>query len=295
MSTEKTGNTEEKKKETSKAAPSVAKPKPATPSNQPVQISKVKAKLHLILQATKNFEDTDPDRISLLINGEEKIAHVFDPFDNVAVVPKDTHLSSKPESIPGYFRLTLIPALKLLSEFNSNAENGLLKVGGLKDTESFYKELALALARKLDAVLPGVSGFVTKAISVNAPGTLSEFQWTIDIYVVYTYRGALVEDVIPHIETVNNLVNGVNTKGKPSKTGAIPNTGLTLSVAVGIQEAYTLATSSVDLSDYEYSTTLGESLYTPQAKTLRKTLFGANPYSPDEINPVLIFTKEVDK
>ncbi len=292
MSTQEKALSAESKKVNDAKAPAKEAAKTPTAASQPVYISKVKANFHLIIQPTKIFEATDPDRVTLLLDGEEKEAHVFDPFDIVSVVPKNINLNPQPEKIAGFFRLTLFPALNLISEFNQNAVNGLLKIGTAKETETFYKELAVALSKKVDAVMPSVSGYLSKSVQVSkAADNSASFDWNIDIFAFYRYRGALVEDVVPHVTTIINAVHGLKSNGKPAKNPALPNTGLTISIAVDAQEAHTLATG-VDLSNFEYSTSFGSSLYTPTTKALRKTLFGASPYNAEEVIPLLIFTKE---
>jgi len=281
-------STENQKPKEETVVKTVVKPKAAPQSEGPVQISSLKARFHLVLQPTKKFEETDPDRVSITTGDVETLVHVFDPFDNVKVVPKNTTLSSKPEEIPGFFRMTLLPALRFLSEFNQVAMNGLYKVGTVKETEAMYKSLASSLLKKVDTVIPNVHGFFNKTVALTKPSNDGDVDWIIDIYAFYKYKGALVEDVLSKVETVLNTVAGVSSSGKPKKNGPINNSGLTLSVAVSIDEAYML-TGVQGLSDMKFTNSVTGSEYLPATKANRKLISYSDT---EDIVPLMLFTKE---
>ncbi len=255
-----------------------------------LQMTKVKAALHLIIQPTKLFEQTDPDRVVILSNNTEMVVHVMDPFDNVTVLsPSTANPSSK---IPGFFRACLFPALRVIREFNTSMEAGVMRIGTAKETDQLYKDMAFALLNKVEAVMPSVSNLFQKTVMVNKAGEGdASFTWTIDIYAYYKYKGAMVEDVVPHVNTILGAVNGVDTKGKPLKGGPLTDTGLTLSLAVDPAEGYMLAFPEVDLTQFKFSSTLGDSDFCPATKTGKTALFGAKN---DQPLPLMLFTKVVE-
>lgn len=273
--------TETTKGETTAVAPKAAPAK--------LQMTKVKAALHLIIQPTKLFDETDPDRVVILSNNNEMTVHVMDPFDNVSVV---TASASKPsDKIPGFFRACLFPALRVVREFNTSMDAGVMRIGSAKETDQLYKDMAFALLNKVEAVMPSVSNLFQKTVMVNkVEDGDSSFTWTIDIYAYYRYKGAVVEDVVPHVNTILNAVHGVDSKGKELKGGPLTDTGLTLSVAVDPAEGYMLAFPEVDMAEFKFSTTMGDSDFCPATKTGKISLFGAKN---DQPSPLMLFSKVV--
>ncbi len=262
-------------------APQVA-PTPAR-----MQLTQVKAAFHLIIQPTKLFEDTDPDRVTLFLDGREALVHVMNPFDSVKVVTPDA--ANPMVEVPGYLRACLVPALRVVSDFNSAADAGIMRIGTAKETDQLYKDMAFQLLNKVEAVMPDVSNLFTKQVAIRkTEQSNASFTWTIDVYAFYQYKGAVVEDVTPYFSVIQNLVDGVSGKGKPSKAGPIPNTNLTLSLAVDMNEGFMLAAPSTDLSALTFSTTQGESPVMPNTKVGKSALFGSRGDNP---RPMMLFTK----
>lgn len=252
-----------------------------------LQMTKVKAALHLIVQPTKVFEETDPDRLVILSNGAEVTVHVMNPFEIVKVVTPD--VANPSQKIPGFFRACLFPALRLINEFNTSSEAGLMRIGSAKETDQLYKDMAFTLLGKVEAVMPNLSNLFQKTVMVNkAEDNEATFTWTIDIYAFYKYKGAVVEDIIPHFNTILNAVEGVDSSGKATKAGPISDTGLSLSIAVDPAEGYMLSIPEVDLKSFKFSSTFGESDYMPATKSGKTALFGSRN---DQPTPLMLFSK----
>lgn len=240
-----------------------------TSTAQPnLAVSKVKTNFHLIIQPTKIFSEADPQRATVNSNGFPIMLDLYEPFEvsNIAA-PNGTT-----QKLFGFFRYTLFPALRLVTELNNQS---ILRLGGLRDTEQTYKEIALNLKSKIDAVMPDISGYCTKSVVVSKPQQGS-FEWSIDVFCFYVYRGALVEDVTGNFDKI--------AKGLEKD-----NLQCSLSLAVALEEARSLVGNS-ELLNYEFSTS-AESKVLPQTKVARKTLLGQSPTCSDEVTPLVICTR----
>lgn len=274
---------------TATATPPATEAAKAAPGR--LQLTKVEAKFHLIVQPTKDFDDTDPDRVVIMSNNQETTVHVMNPFEVVPVLSPDN--TKSPVKLPGFFRACLFPALRVLQEFNQATAAGIMRIGNAKETDQLYKDIAFNLLNKIEAAMPNVSNLFNKTVMVNKVDEGdSSFTWTIDVYAFYKYKGAMVEDITPHFNTILNTIAGVDSKGKPSKSGAEKNTGLSLSIGVDLLDGYMLSNPEVDLSSFTFSTTHGTSKYCPSTKSGRVALFGQRN---DQPLPLMLFTKEVSE
>lgn len=232
-------------------------------------VSKVKTNFHLIIQPTKVFSEADPQRATVNSGGLPIMLDLFEPFE-VSTIPNG--MNGATQKLFGFFRYTLFPALRLVSELNNQS---ILRIGGIRDTEQTYKEIALNLKSKIDAVMPDISGYCTKSVVVSKPQQGS-FEWSIDVFCFYVYRGALVEDVTRNFDKI--------AKGLEKD-----NLQCSLSLAIALEEARSLVDNS-ELLNYEFSTS-AESKVLPQTKVARKTLLGQSPTCSDEVMPLIICTR----
>ena len=248
-------------------------------------ISSVKASISLIFIPTKNF-DSVTDVQTVRFNGKEIQVSTLSPFSKLKVAAPE--LSGKTvQEVPGIFRQCFLPAVGALRNLNAMP---ILKIGTLKESQADYDAIAKAVASEFNNYFPTVAGMERK-FQLSSSGDEGFKKYSIDIFLVYTWDGAVIEDVTDAISKLEKAL---------AKVTDLP---VTASVGIHLNEAYMLSASgnsdaktpeektSNSLDSFTFSTTLTENnKVLPTTKKVRQELLGNLR---DEISPMVFLSKKI--